>query len=42
MGRVRDAGAALVVVLAGGYAHDVGDVVDINAATAAVGVAVAR
>jgi hypothetical protein len=29
-------GAAVVVVLAGGYAHDVEDTVDINAATAAV------
>jgi acetoin utilization deacetylase AcuC-like enzyme len=36
VGRLRDAGAAVVVVLAGGYAHDVRDVVDINAATAAV------
>jgi acetoin utilization deacetylase AcuC-like enzyme len=34
--RVRDSGAAVVVVLAGGYAHDVADTVDINAATAAV------
>jgi acetoin utilization deacetylase AcuC-like enzyme len=36
VGRLRDAGAAVVVVLAGGYAHDVADTVDINAATAAV------
>ena len=34
--RLRGAGAAVVVVLAGGYAHDVEDTVDINAATAAV------
>jgi acetoin utilization deacetylase AcuC-like enzyme len=34
--RLRTAGAAVVVVLAGGYARDVGDTVDINAATAAV------
>ena len=34
--RLRGAGAAVVVVLAGGYAHDVADTVDINAATAAV------
>ena len=34
--RLRAAGAAVVVVLAGGYAHDVDDTVDINAATAAV------
>jgi len=34
--RLRGAGAAVVVVLAGGYAHDVTDTVDINAATAAV------
>jgi len=34
--RLRAAGAAVVVVLAGGYAHDVEDTVDINAATAAV------
>jgi acetoin utilization deacetylase AcuC-like enzyme len=34
--RVRAAGAAVVVVLAGGYARDVDDTVDINAATAAV------
>ena len=34
--RLRDSGAAVVVVLAGGYAHDVADTVDINAATAAV------
>ena len=37
--RLRAAGAAVCVVLAGGYAHDVRDTVDINAATAA---AVAR
>ena len=34
--RLRSAGAAVVVVLAGGYARDVQDTVDINAATAAV------
>jgi acetoin utilization deacetylase AcuC-like enzyme len=34
--RLRAANAAVVVVLAGGYAHDVADTVDINAATAAV------
>ena len=34
--RLRSAGAAVVVVLAGGYARDVDDTVDINAATAAV------
>ena len=34
--RLRGAGAAVVVVLAGGYARDVADTVDINAATAAV------
>ncbi len=34
--RLRAAGAAVVVVLAGGYARDVADTVDINAATAAV------
>ena len=34
--RLRGSGAAVVVVLAGGYAHDVADTVDINAATAAV------
>jgi acetoin utilization deacetylase AcuC-like enzyme len=34
--RLRAAGAPVVVVLAGGYAPDVRDVVDINAATAAV------
>jgi acetoin utilization deacetylase AcuC-like enzyme len=34
--RLRAVGAAVVVVLAGGYAHDVDDTVDINAATAAV------
>jgi acetoin utilization deacetylase AcuC-like enzyme len=34
--RLRAADAAVVVVLAGGYAHDVADTVDINAATAAV------
>jgi acetoin utilization deacetylase AcuC-like enzyme len=33
--RLLDAGAAVCVVLAGGYAHDVRDTVDINAATAA-------
>jgi acetoin utilization deacetylase AcuC-like enzyme len=37
--RLRAAGAAVCVVLAGGYAHDVRDTVDINAATVA---AVAR
>ena len=37
--RLRDAGARVCVVLAGGYAEDVRDTVDINAATAA---AVAR
>jgi acetoin utilization deacetylase AcuC-like enzyme len=36
LSRLRDAGAPVVVVLAGGYAHDIGDVVDINAATAAL------
>jgi acetoin utilization deacetylase AcuC-like enzyme len=36
IGRLRDSGAAVVVVLAGGYAPDVRDVVDINAATAAL------
>ena len=36
VGRLRAAGAAVVVVLAGGYARDVADTVDINAATAAV------
>jgi acetoin utilization deacetylase AcuC-like enzyme len=34
--RLRASGAAVVVVLAGGYAPDVRDTVDINAATAAV------
>ncbi|HEX6742649.1 MAG TPA: histone deacetylase [Solirubrobacteraceae bacterium] len=34
--RLRSVGAAVVVVLAGGYAHDVDDTVAINAATAAV------
>ena len=34
--RLRAAGAAVCVVLAGGYAEDVRDTVDINAATAAV------
>jgi acetoin utilization deacetylase AcuC-like enzyme len=38
--RLRAAGAAVVVVLAGGYARDVADTVDINAATAAVVAAV--
>jgi acetoin utilization deacetylase AcuC-like enzyme len=33
--RLRATGAAVCVVLAGGYAHDVRDTVDINAATAA-------
>ena len=33
--RLRAAGASVCVVLAGGYADDVGDTVDINAATAA-------
>ena len=37
--RLRGTGASVCVVLAGGYAHDVRDTVDINAATAA---AVAR
>ena len=37
--RLRDTGARVCVVLAGGYADDVRDTVDINAATAA---AVAR
>ncbi len=37
--RLRAAGAAVCVVLAGGYADDIRDTVDINAATAA---AVAR
>ena len=37
--RLRASGAAVCVVLAGGYAEDVRDTVDINAATAA---AVAR
>jgi acetoin utilization deacetylase AcuC-like enzyme len=36
LGRLRAAGAAVCVVLAGGYAHDVRDTVDINAATVAV------
>jgi len=36
VGRLRAEGAAVVVVLAGGYARDVADTVDINAATAAV------
>ena len=31
--RLREAGAAVCVVLAGGYAEDVNDTVDINAAT---------
>jgi acetoin utilization deacetylase AcuC-like enzyme len=39
--RLIDAGAAVCVVLAGGYAVDIGDTVDINAATAAA-VAVRR
>ena len=34
--RLREAGAAVCVVLAGGYAEDVNDTVDINAATVAV------
>jgi acetoin utilization deacetylase AcuC-like enzyme len=34
--RLRDAGLPVVVVLAGGYAPDVRDTVDINAATAAI------
>jgi acetoin utilization deacetylase AcuC-like enzyme len=34
--RLREAGAAVCVVLAGGYAEDVRDTVDINAATVAV------
>jgi acetoin utilization deacetylase AcuC-like enzyme len=34
--RLLEAGASVCVVLAGGYAHDVRDTVDINAATAAV------
>jgi hypothetical protein len=34
--RLAGAGAAVCVVLAGGYAEDVRDTVDINAATAAV------
>jgi acetoin utilization deacetylase AcuC-like enzyme len=34
--RLADAGAAVCVVLAGGYAEDIRDTVDINAATAAV------
>ena len=33
--RMRAAGVPVCVVLAGGYAEDVGDTVDINAATAA-------
>jgi acetoin utilization deacetylase AcuC-like enzyme len=33
--RLRDAGASVCVVLAGGYAEDIRDTVDINAATAA-------
>jgi acetoin utilization deacetylase AcuC-like enzyme len=33
--RLRDAGAAVCVVLAGGYAEDIRDTVDINAATVA-------
>jgi acetoin utilization deacetylase AcuC-like enzyme len=36
LGRLRAEGATVVVVLAGGYARDVADTVDINAATAAV------
>jgi acetoin utilization deacetylase AcuC-like enzyme len=36
VGRLRADGAAVVVLLAGGYARDVTDTVDINAATAAV------
>jgi acetoin utilization deacetylase AcuC-like enzyme len=36
LGRLRAAGAAVCVVLAGGYARDVRDTVDINAATVAV------
>jgi acetoin utilization deacetylase AcuC-like enzyme len=36
VGRLRAAGSAVVVVLAGGYARDVADTVDINAATAVV------
>jgi acetoin utilization deacetylase AcuC-like enzyme len=36
VGRLRGAGAAVVVLLAGGYAPHVADTVDINAATAAV------
>jgi acetoin utilization deacetylase AcuC-like enzyme len=36
VGRLRGGGAAVVVLLAGGYARDVADTVDINAATAAV------
>jgi acetoin utilization deacetylase AcuC-like enzyme len=35
--RLLEAGAAVCVVLAGGYAEDIGDTVDINAATAAAG-----
>jgi acetoin utilization deacetylase AcuC-like enzyme len=35
LARLRTAGAAVCVVLAGGYAEDVADTVDINAATAA-------
>jgi acetoin utilization deacetylase AcuC-like enzyme len=34
--RLRDAGAAVCIVLAGGYAEDVSDTVDIHAATVAV------
>jgi hypothetical protein len=33
--RLAEAGAAVCVVLAGGYAEDIRDTVDINAATAA-------
>ena len=36
VGRLRGVGAAVVVLLAGGYARDVADTVDINAGTAAV------
>jgi hypothetical protein len=34
--RLTEAGAAVCVVLAGGYAEDIRDTVDINAATVAV------
>jgi acetoin utilization deacetylase AcuC-like enzyme len=39
LGRLRAAGAAVCVVLAGGYAEDIRDTVEINAATAAAATA---